>query len=179
MKAEKAAFAALLLALLLSGCTQPGQGGNGGGDMSNVVVAGDTVNVDYKGTLQDGAVFDSSLDRGEPYTFVVGATQWPDKAIDGFDEAVRGMKLNEEKTVTIPPEKAYGAYDEKKIVEIPKSNFSEPEKLVVGMPVGVPGGGPQGEIKEIKDSTVVVDFNHKYAGKTLTFWIKVVKIEKA
>jgi len=69
-----------------------------------VVETGSKVKVEYKGTFPDtGEVFDQSEGRG-PLEFEAGAGQM----IKGFDAAVIGMKLNEEKTVTIPPEDAYG-----------------------------------------------------------------------
>lgn len=64
---------------------------------------GDTVEVDYTGRFQDGKVFDSSKGR-EPLEFTLGEGQ----LIQGFEEAVIGMKVGDRKTVTIPPEKAYG-----------------------------------------------------------------------
>lgn len=166
----------VLLAVLLSGCAQPDGGGTGGGANKAVVAAGDTVSVDYKGMLQDGTVFDSSEQRG-PLEFVAGVG----KMITGFDDAVLGMAEGEEKTVTLPPEKAYGMPDERRVVEWPKNNFTEPDKLVVGQPVPATtsdGAPVEGIIKEIKGNTIVVDFNHPLAGKTLTFWIKIVKIQE-
>ena len=173
----------VLLAVLLSGCAQTGSsggngntGGAGAAPNKTVVAAGDTVSVDYKGTLEDGTVFDKSEGRG-PLEFVAGIG----KMIKGFDDAVLGMAEGEEKTVTLPPEKAYGMPDERRVAEWPKSNFPEPDKLVVGQPVPATtsdGTPVEGIIKEIKDDTVLVDFNHPLAGKTLTFWIKVVKIQK-
>ena len=72
--------------------------------MDEIAKKGDVVEVDYVGTFENGEVFDSSEGR-EPLKFELGAGQM----IPGFDEAVDGMKLMEEKTVTLPPEKAYGA----------------------------------------------------------------------
>ncbi|MBN2517861.1 MAG: FKBP-type peptidyl-prolyl cis-trans isomerase [Candidatus Altiarchaeota archaeon] len=71
------------------------------------VKAGDAVKVEYTGRFEDGEVFDSSEGR-EPLEFTAGVGQM----IEGFDEAVIGMALGEEKTVTIPPEKAYGLANE-------------------------------------------------------------------
>lgn len=75
------------------------------GVSSGVVKSGDTVSVHYTGMLEDGTKFDSSLDRGEPITFTVGAGQ----LIKGFDEGVIGMKVEEKRRLTIPPELGYGA----------------------------------------------------------------------
>jgi peptidylprolyl isomerase len=66
--------------------------------------AGDTVSVHYVGTLTDGTKFDSSRDRGTPFTFTLGAQQ----VIAGWDEGVAGMKVGEERKLVIPSGLAYG-----------------------------------------------------------------------
>lgn len=67
------------------------------------VSKGSVVKVEYIAKLADGTVVDKSEGHG-PLEFVAGAGEM----IQGFDEAVLGMKLGQEKTVTVPPEKAYG-----------------------------------------------------------------------
>lgn len=101
------------------------------GDMT--VEKGDTVEVDYTGRLESGAVFDTSYSETarnasvpkapwfnerpfyEPLEFITGAGMM----IEGFDEAVIGMKINETKTVEIPPEKAYGLHDPSLVETVP------------------------------------------------------------
>ena len=92
-------FLFLIAAVLVSGCTDSDTGEN----MENIVKEGDYVKVDYIGELEDGTIFDTSIGR-EPLGFTVGAGQM----IAGFDSGVVGMAVGEEKTLTLPPEEAYG-----------------------------------------------------------------------
>ena len=65
---------------------------------------GDTVSVHYVGVLENGTKFDSSVDRGTPFEFSLGAGQ----VIPGWDIGVEGMKIGEARKLTIPSELAYG-----------------------------------------------------------------------
>ena len=133
---------------------------------------GDKVKVHYKGTLNDGTVFDSS-DGREPLEFTIGENQ----VIAGFENGVKDMKLNQEKTIKIKPSDAYGEKNEQLIVNIPRDKF--PPKIEVDGKLILKG--PQGQnipaiVKEVKDDIVVIDLNHPLAGEELTFKIKVVGI---
>ncbi len=146
-----------------SEATQPS--GDGG---SRVATDGDSVLVHYHGTLDDGEVFDSSLER-DPFSFVIGAG----RAIQGFDNAVRGMAVGETVTVRIPPDEAYGEIDETRRFEF--SIEQAPDGLAVGDQVFV-SGIPMSVI-EINDENFIVDGNHRLAGKALTFEIELVEIQ--
>lgn len=98
--------------------------------------AGDTITVKYIGKLIDGSVFD----EGE-LTFELGAGQM----IAGFDSAVVGMELGDEKTVSIPPEGAYGEYDESQMMEIPR--VQELQKLS-SIPYSTLSASTTNEVKE-------------------------------
>jgi FKBP-type peptidyl-prolyl cis-trans isomerase len=67
--------------------------------------SGDTVTVHYLGTLTNGTKFDSSYDRGTPYSFLLGAG----RVIAGFDQGVVGMRVGGKRRLTIPPSLAYGS----------------------------------------------------------------------
>ena len=70
-----------------------------------VAEAGQNVSVHYTGWLTDGTKFDSSVDRGQPFQFPLGAG----RVIKGWDQGVQGMKIGEKRKLTIPPEMGYGA----------------------------------------------------------------------
>ncbi len=178
-------FLLLILSIAFAGCVQPpaedvnSDSGtdtpNGVDVLMDTVEAGDNIKVEYRGELENGEVFDASERRGQPLAFAAGAGQM----IKGFDEAVIGMRLNQEKTVTIPAEKAYGLHDEKRVAELSKESFADFwDSLVVGMVVSSPEAG-NGKVLELKENSAIIDFNHNLAGKTLVFWIKVVEISKS
>ena len=73
--------------------------------MGQIAKSGDTVTVDYTGTLTNGTKFDSSIDRGQPFTFVLGQNS----VIQGWELGVVGMKVGEKRKLTIPPELGYGS----------------------------------------------------------------------
>ncbi len=67
--------------------------------------SGDRVTVHYSGYLLDGKKFDSSVDRGQPFTFVIGVGQ----VIRGWDEGVMTMKVGGKRKLIIPPQLGYGS----------------------------------------------------------------------
>jgi FKBP-type peptidyl-prolyl cis-trans isomerase len=70
-----------------------------------VAVAGKTVNVHYTGWLENGKKFDSSVDRGQPFSFPLGGG----RVIKGWDEGVQGMKVGGKRKLTIPSDLGYGS----------------------------------------------------------------------
>ncbi|VVC00680.1 FKBP-type peptidyl-prolyl cis-trans isomerase [uncultured archaeon] len=185
MQKSKLVFAGIAIAMLLAGCSQqPGQGNtqapagasdaNGAGSMSTLSVSnGDSVKVEYTGKFTDGNIFDQS-EAGSPLEFTVGAGQM----IKGFDKAVLGMKLNEEKTITLQPEDAYGPVTDEALIWVPKEKMPSDTNVTIGTKLMTSSGIPVTVIDMNADS-VKVDFNHPLAGKTLVFRLKVVDIQKA
>lgn len=169
----------LILSLLASGCTDS--------DTSQKVEPGDYIYVNYTGSLDDGTVFDTSIEEVaqsggiynpyrayEPLSFIAGAGQM----IKGFDDAVMGMEVGDEKTVVIPSEEAYGAYCPELLIPLSADEFESANITpVVGQKVTYQG--QVGTIVNISDKNVTIDCNNDLAGEDLTFTIELVAIEKA
>ncbi len=135
----------------------------------------DTVSVHYTGTLTSGEIFDTSKDR-EPLSFTVGEGQM----IPGFEEAVRGMEINESKKVTIKPEDAYGDVREEMVQDIKKEQLPPDLSPKVGQQLT--SELPDGQhiivrVTDVADDHITIDANHPLAGKELNFEIKVVAID--
>jgi len=140
----------------------------------DIVKEKDRISVHYTGTLSNGEVFDSSVNR-EPLAFEVGAGQM----IAGFDNAVVGMKLNEKKSVTIPAKEAYGEVRPEMIQKISKDQLPPDLNPTVGQQLA--SQLPSGEqlivtVSDISETEVTIDANHELAGKDLTFEIEIVSI---
>jgi peptidylprolyl isomerase len=136
-----------------------------------MVQDGDLVEVHYAGTLDDGSSFDSSRERGTPFSFEVGTGQ----VISGFDEAVRGLKVGQSREVRIPPTEAYGVRSDENIVEVPYG--SDQSDVAVGDQVYL-NTGQAAIVLEVKKDTVVLDANHELASEALTFKIEVLSITR-
>jgi peptidylprolyl isomerase len=139
------------------------------GASSAAVVAGDNVSVYYTGSFTNGTVFDSNVGR-QPINFTVGAGQ----LIQGFDQAVVGMKLNETKTVTIPPAEGYGPVNQSLIMNVSTAEFGN-QIVTVGMGIST-NTGRQGRVTAVNGNMVTVNLNSPLAGQTLIFKIQVVAI---
>jgi len=142
------------------------------------VAQGDTVKVNYTGSLEDGTVFDASERHGGPLQFEVGSGQ----VIAGFDTAVMGMKPGEQKVITIPPEKAYGNHSEDLVIQAPKKDIPQNENLKPGFVIlaKFPDGSEMpARVIKVEGEMVIMDFNHPLAGKTLKFTITVVSVSSA
>ncbi len=134
------------------------------------VEIGDKVSVFYKGTFEDGTEFDSNFD-GEPLKFTVGGGEM----IKGFDDAVKGMKVDETKNIKLTPEEGYGNPKKELVVEVPISQFGGQE-VKEGMGVTTENGQP-GLITKVENEKATIDFNSPLAGKNLLFEIKLAEIE--
>jgi FKBP-type peptidyl-prolyl cis-trans isomerase SlyD len=141
-----------------------------------VVKDGMLVSFDYTLKSTDGKVIETSKGR-EPLKYIHGQRMM----IPGLEKELAGMKVGDEKHVTVKPEDGYGPINKNAFQEVPK------EKIPAnGLKVGamLAAKSPEGRVipmrvAEIKEKTVVMDMNHPMAGKTLVFDVKIVAIQPA
>jgi peptidylprolyl isomerase len=144
------------------------------GDFMATATTGTTVSIHYTGTLSDGTTFDSSHGR-EPLSFEMGKGQ----IIPGLEQALDGMGVGETKTVTIPPEQAYGPHMPEGVQDVPREMIPEHIPLDLGTQLQVQtpeGQQTQVTVTNVTDETVTLDGNHPLAGKDLTFAVEVVNV---
>jgi peptidylprolyl isomerase len=144
--------------------------------MSEVLVEGQTIELHYVGTFDDGTQFDSTHARGEPAKVTLGVGQ----LIVGFEAALLGMAVGETKSVSVAPAEAYGPKNPQSIQGCARSVF--PEDLELQQGLIVKGTQADGEpvmatvIAVVDEDIVVLDYNHPMAGKNLNFEIEIVGI---
>jgi peptidylprolyl isomerase len=138
-----------------------------------MIEAGKTVKVHYKGTLNDGTVFDSSEGR-DPLEFEMGSGT----VIAGFETAVGPMEIDETKKVTIPSSEAYGDFNEDMVGLIPRTSLPEDITPEVGLILSMqsPDGEMPVRIVEMDDENLTLDANHPLAGQDLTFELTLVEV---
>ena len=135
---------------------------------------GDVVKVHYTGKTDDGAVFDSSLDR-EPLQFTIGEG----KLLARFEQAVIGMKPGESKSINIPADEAYGPYREDLVMVLDWSQL--PPDVIPKVGQQLISTQPDGRkivalVVEVSESGVTADANHPLANEDLTFDIELINI---
>ena len=135
---------------------------------------GSQVALEYTLSDEAGTVIESNKGK-QPMSYIHGKSQ----IIPGLEKELSGMKVGEEKKIQVKPEDGYGPVNPDAFQEVPKDKLP-PEALKVGtmlMAQGPQGQGIPVRVHEIKDTTVIMDFNHPMAGKTLSFDVKVSEIK--
>lgn len=157
-----------------------GCGGCGGGCHSAPAIEGPNVGklckTHYRGTLNDGTVFDSSYDRGEPLEFICGMGMM----IPGYDAAVAVMEVGQSVDIHLTPDEAYGYPDPRAIFTVEISQMPGSEELSAGEKVMLYNSAGQpihAVVAARDDTTVTFDANHEMAGKELNFHIELVELQ--
>jgi FKBP-type peptidyl-prolyl cis-trans isomerase SlyD len=142
----------------------------------SVVQEGSFVSIEYTLTDDSGAILDTNVGK-EPLTYIQGAGQ----IVKGLERELNGLKVGDQKKVLVKPEDGYGMPDEKAFQEVPRDRVpSEAQKAgTMLMTKSADGRTAQIRVHQVKEKTVVVDFNHPLAGKTLHFDVKIKDISAA
>ena len=134
---------------------------------------GNTVTVHYTGKLKNGDIFDTSMVEGrEPLVVKLGEGQ----LIKGFENGLIDMAIGDQKTIEISSEDAYGEYNDFMVQEVEKDKMPGDVEVGVELIAETQMGQINFIVKEIKESTIVLDANHRLAGKTLVFDLEVLEI---
>jgi FKBP-type peptidyl-prolyl cis-trans isomerase 2 len=150
---------------------------------SAIVEAGDFVLIDIVGyTQEENRLFDTTKEEiarkeevfsdeeiYQPRLIIVGQGWVP----PGVDEALLGMKVGETKEVVLPPEKAFGLRDPKRVQILPKAKIKTDHKIAPGMRVRL--GSQSGIIRRVGGGRVTVDFNHALAGRSVRYELTLVQ----
>lgn len=159
---------------LSTACATAGDTKKGASPMT--VSTGKQVTLEYTLKLDDQSVVDSNV-GGEP----LKVTQGKHELVPGLEKALEGMTAGEKKNVTLAPPDAYGTVDPQAFQEVDRKMVPAGAQKVGAQLEGTTKDGRKvfPRISEVKNETVVLDFNHPLAGKTLHFDVKVLEVAQA
>ncbi len=134
---------------------------------------GKKVTLGYK-LFVDGSLLETA-DPKNPFIYIHGQKQ----IVPGLEKNLSGLHVGDKKTIKVRPEEAYGAMDPKAYKEFQKAQFPPDVPMKVG--TLIEARSPKGErllvkIREVKDKSIILDFNHPLAGKELEFHVEVLNI---
>jgi FKBP-type peptidyl-prolyl cis-trans isomerase 2 len=138
------------------------------------IAEGKTVIIDYTLSLKNGNVIETTQDD-EPVTYIQGSGE----IIDGLEQAVAGFEKGTKKDIILPVDQAFGAHTPEALIEIPKTDLP-PDSLVPETIIhanGPKGQTINGKILEVKESTVLVDFNHPLAGQEIYCAVHIIDVQ--
>ena len=137
------------------------------------VQQGVLVSIEYTLTDEAGKLIESNVGK-EQLTYIHGAGQ----IVPGLEKELAGMKIGEQKKIQVKPEEGYGLPDPNAVQEILKDKIPSEAQQVGAtlMTKGADGRSVPMRIQEVREKTVVVDFNHPLAGTILSFDVKVTDV---
>lgn len=134
------------------------------------------VEFNYKLKDEEGNLLDSS-DGSKPFVYTHGKAQ----VIPGIEKNLEGKQAGDNIMAVLPPDEAYGDYNDQLITQVKKDQINADEEIEVGM--ALQAQTPQGTqvlfVKGFEDENVILDANHPLAGKTLHFNIDVINVREA
>jgi FKBP-type peptidyl-prolyl cis-trans isomerase SlyD len=142
-------------------------------DLSKVA-SGRKISIEYTLKLEDGTQADSNVGQ-PPLVYEQGANQ----ILPALEQALVGLSVNDTKHVTISPKDGYGEVDPKNVKEVDLAEIPEAARKVDAVLIGVDADGHQVPVRvqKVEAEKVTLDLNHPLAGRTLSFDVKIIKIE--
>lgn len=137
------------------------------------------VSLDYTLHDEDGELLDQSGgDGGEPIDYVHGYGM----LVPGLEAALSGLEMGDEREIIVSAEDGYGEHDEELVLEVERSEFPDPAKVVEGdefLAESPDGDDVPMRVVEVKEDSVIVDANHPLAGLALHYKVKVLVVRNA
>ena len=143
-------------------------------EADNVIKNGSLVSLEFTLSDANGKLIESNKGQ-QPLQY----TQGGGTVLPALEKQLAGLKAGDTKQFVLKPEEAYGAVNPEAFREFPKSNIP-PDALKVGAQLTATNNGQTFPVKihEIKENTVIVDFNRPLAGMTLSFDVKVISVQE-
>jgi FKBP-type peptidyl-prolyl cis-trans isomerase 2 len=136
-----------------------------------VIDTGKNVGFEYTLTLDDGTVVESNV-GGDAALFVHGEGQ----ILPALEDALSGLGVDDQKTVSLEADDAYGPVNPEAFREIPVAQIPE-DARVVGTRLSTEGYDGPIRVHEVRDDSIVLDFNHPLTGQALTFDVRIVSVD--
>ena len=139
------------------------------------VEMGDTVEISFEGKLENGHIFYKN--NGEHSEIIIGKNQ----VFPSLEKELIGMKIGETKTIELDPIQAFGQHIDDLLMSISKDRINPDVEISLGnvLTIDISDGKKlKGMIVDDSDDTLVVDFNHPYAGKKVSITCTIRSIEK-
>lgn len=114
-----------------------------------------------------------SIGTTRPFQYLHGNNEIP----AGLEKALRGMKPGDRKRFCLSPKNGFGVENPKSVREIPKSCFPKKDHFIGREVRSAKDGGYVATVKEVRKDTLLLDYNHPYAGKKLEYNVYIVAIE--
>lgn len=140
------------------------------------ITDGSTVELHFEVSLPNGTVIDSTFGRDAPVSLIIG----DESLLAGFEQVLINLKAGDTRTAHLPPEQAFGQWNDENVQSFPRTKFSLSEpNPVVGMMMEFADKGQNtltGVVSDVTDDTVKVDFNHPLAGQDVLFKVQIFKV---
>jgi FKBP-type peptidyl-prolyl cis-trans isomerase 2 len=135
---------------------------------------GSIVYIEYRLELADGTLVYDNVGK-DPFVYEAGGN----KILQALDEALRGRRAGDRRVVRLAARDGFGGIDDRLLVEVPLLRLPEDARTAgaVVLAENPRGRKQRAVVREVKDHTAVLDYNHPLAGKDLVYFVKIVDVK--